>query len=398
MQGYLQGYKIATIEKVEAQKANALELIGNKGEEYQLVLERCRIKEVARQEEERHPIHTEECPICMEPVRVDIIDGVARLLCCGKFTCEPCYKLDKLTKCPLCRADFPTSDEDFIAAITALTDNGVAWALHMMGAMVEHGHYSHKVDKQQALVWYRRAAEQGVSWSMDRLVEYPVGEDINNGITLSVSEWTRWLKAAAAKGVANAQLILGTMYYEGEDGVAKNMVEAVRLLTLLLAKDPHFKNPRTCWVCYYIGQNFKGGSGGLDMSLERAKFYFTKALPQLADISSGAIQLFLAETLLKLSKRTYFDRITVPGHNCIPKVRNLLRIAQENGHSEAAVTIRDLESQQRDYCSACQRGAEDLIIEKLKRCTRCKAVWYCGRECQLKDWKLGHKVDCCKSI
>ena len=28
-----------------------------------------------------------------------------------------------------------------------------------------------------------------------------------------------------------------------------------------------------------------------------------------------------------------------------------------------------------------------------QRCSRCKNVWYCSRECQLKQWK-GHKALC----
>jgi hypothetical protein len=27
-------------------------------------------------------------------------------------------------------------------------------------------------------------------------------------------------------------------------------------------------------------------------------------------------------------------------------------------------------------------------------CSRCKAVRYCGAECQKKDWKLSHKQKC----
>ena len=30
----------------------------------------------------------------------------------------------------------------------------------------------------------------------------------------------------------------------------------------------------------------------------------------------------------------------------------------------------------------------------LVRCGRCKAVWYCGKQCQTASWKAGHKADC----
>ncbi|XP_050417074.2 uncharacterized protein LOC126830702 [Patella vulgata] len=39
-------------------------------------------------------------------------------------------------------------------------------------------------------------------------------------------------------------------------------------------------------------------------------------------------------------------------------------------------------------CRNCQ-----LIFDKMKRCVRCKSVYYCSRECQVKDW-VNHKDKC----
>lgn len=38
-------------------------------------------------------------------------------------------------------------------------------------------------------------------------------------------------------------------------------------------------------------------------------------------------------------------------------------------------------------CAACYKPAT-------LRCARCKAVWYCSKECQTRDWKLGHRALC----
>jgi hypothetical protein len=48
-------------------------------------------------------------------------------------------------------------------------------------------------------------------------------------------------------------------------------------------------------------------------------------------------------------------------------------------------------------CSYC--NSEDRPKTDLKRCSQCKAVHYCSKDCQVKDWKAGHKKDCalCKS-
>lgn len=43
------------------------------------------------------------------------------------------------------------------------------------------------------------------------------------------------------------------------------------------------------------------------------------------------------------------------------------------------------------YCGKCSRLEQKS--EKFKKCARCKSTYYCGRECQKKDWKR-HKKSC----
>ena len=44
-------------------------------------------------------------------------------------------------------------------------------------------------------------------------------------------------------------------------------------------------------------------------------------------------------------------------------------------------------------CHVCKKSEKD-IGKKLKNCARCKSAQYCSRECQVKDWKSGHKKLC----
>lgn len=41
-------------------------------------------------------------------------------------------------------------------------------------------------------------------------------------------------------------------------------------------------------------------------------------------------------------------------------------------------------------CAACDKSG---AVVKLRSCTRCKKVWYCGKDCQASDWRR-HKKDC----
>jgi len=47
---------------------------------------------------------------------------------------------------------------------------------------------------------------------------------------------------------------------------------------------------------------------------------------------------------------------------------------------------------QRHACQSC--GVAESELGEFKRCGRCKSVYYCGRKCQVQDWKAGHKQKC----
>jgi hypothetical protein len=73
----------------------------------------------------------------------------------------------------------------------------------------------------------------------------------------------------------------------------------------------------------------------------------------------------------------------------------LERLAKLQDPSKA--TLHELmapmhEPPQPPTCSVC--GKFPRPGEKIKRCSACKSVLYCGRECQEADWKAGHKDKC----
>lgn len=46
-------------------------------------------------------------------------------------------------------------------------------------------------------------------------------------------------------------------------------------------------------------------------------------------------------------------------------------------------------------CDGCGRTREELGVTHLRSCSRCKKAYYCGAECQRKQWKVGgHKQHC----
>jgi predicted Zn-ribbon and HTH transcriptional regulator len=45
-------------------------------------------------------------------------------------------------------------------------------------------------------------------------------------------------------------------------------------------------------------------------------------------------------------------------------------------------------------CNYCKKDGYE--VKNLKRCGRCKSVFYCNSDCQKKDWDK-HKLDCKKN-
>ena len=44
----------------------------------------------------------------------------------------------------------------------------------------------------------------------------------------------------------------------------------------------------------------------------------------------------------------------------------------------------------------CENCEEVIPVKTAMQCSGCKMVYYCGKKCQKKDWKVKHKNICCK--
>jgi uncharacterized protein len=83
-------------------------------------------------------------------------------------------------------------------------------------------------DAQQAVYWYRLAAEQGIAPAQYQLgLRYANGD----GVTRDYVEAAKWYRRAAEQGVAFAQFNLGVRYVNGQ-GVARDPVQAYRWFSI----------------------------------------------------------------------------------------------------------------------------------------------------------------------
>ena len=86
-------------------------------------------------------------------------------------------------------------------------------AMYSLGLMYAQGN-GVRQDANEAIKWFRRAADQGNAGA-----QYILGAEMNRKtITPDASEARRWLRRAADQGEAHAQLELGVMYANGQGG------------------------------------------------------------------------------------------------------------------------------------------------------------------------------------
>lgn len=93
---------------------------------------------------------------------------------------------------------------------------------YLMGVMYEYGH-GVEADIQEALRWYRSAADQGLAQAQNSLgFMYSLGL----GVKRDAGQAAHWLECAAEQGHSGAQTNLGILYASGR-GVEKDEEEAL---------------------------------------------------------------------------------------------------------------------------------------------------------------------------
>jgi TPR repeat protein len=142
-------------------------------------------------------------------------------------------------------------------------------------------------------------------------------------------------------------------------------------------------------VCRMLGYAYLEGTG-CNQSFVRAKYYLEGAMKK--GKVDGDVYYLLATTMIKLADKQ-FKGFDIAGYSSTPVIFHLMRQAAQLGCSYAKVMLLDMEKDHKSCCVYCHLE-ESKCSHKLKACSRCKAIWYCGENCQQEHWKLGHKIDC----
>jgi TPR repeat protein len=194
---------------------------------------------------------------------------------------------------------------------------------------------------------WRNAADQGHAGAQCNL---GVLYDEGHGVKQDKGEAVRLFRKAAKQGFAMAQYNLGAMYSQGQ-GVKQDYREAARLYWKA-ADQGHAAAQYNLGVLYYNGQGVKQDMGEALQWLRKAAAQGYAAAPDA---------VLLVEEKLRKQRQATLASQSSSSHTCAN-----CGVAEAAGRSVA-----------------------------LKPCSRCKAVVYCGKECQMQHWKAGgHKAVC----
>lgn len=361
-------------------------------EREELELELERIKIVQSEHNELHPpTNTEECPICLESIQMGNADALIYFPCCGNGYCKKCdednYKdvsktgeyrgkdPRKIATCPMCRTKLTHTDAEQNKQIEKLAKKGLAWAQNSMGKFYYRGIHGKNENSGMAFKWFKLASDQGYPPSMSWLGDmYKRGDGVAKNLSKAKSLWVE----ASKLGNSVASVRLAELNdFSGE--------EAVYYATLSYSQDN--SSPAAAHV---LGKVFYYGQDGLEKSLIRARHYFEVA----ANGGEEAAYSFLAYTLVQLSQAQYNTLFGIPGHCNVPRAMYWLRkVTDKRFVKEANMVMMQLESTGKKSCAHCHKKA-DSATGALKQCSKCKAMWYCSKECQVEAWKMGHRGDC----
>jgi hypothetical protein len=163
----------------------------------------------------------EECPICMRVLPYH--ESLQRYtICCGKTVCGGCNyqhqaKCPDTSTCPFCRTPIPKSDEEVLAQLQKKADLKNANALRNLAINYGFGKRM-QVDQAKCIALYRESAGLGFPPSQHQLAVFYATGDM--GLKQNKEEALKYFKRAAEGGHLISRYNLGCEEDENGDDVA----------------------------------------------------------------------------------------------------------------------------------------------------------------------------------
>ena len=266
--------------------------------------------------------------------------------------------------------------------LTVLAERGVPWAQTNVGEGMIRGNKGFKKQEKAGLKWIKKAAAQNYPSAL-----YYLSGLYRDGLTSvqdkSQEKANELLMKSANLGYALANSELARWYLAGKNGFEKNQEETIFRATVAHALDASYK-----LAAMILGSCLKPEQAR--ESPPYLECYYMNIAAN--DDKDGMACYSYSQALAELSKHLHKSQDPIPGFSVVPAAFFWLRRSRDMGHNDARGGVKKLESFGQSHCDNCSK--EVKTGEKFKQCSKCKAQWYCSKECQVEAWKAGHKKDC----
>ena len=377
----------------DARRAPHQKKLGQLEFDYHISVEKKRLAHAMSKFEELHgALYSEPCLICLDDVHVHAAESLTKaFICCGGFICKLCWRHMKesgvgLDKCPLCRESIlidNTTKAETVAKLTALAERGVAWAQADVGTRMVHGVGRFKKQEKSGLEWLNKAAAQNHSPAFYSLSTLYGDRVMSSVLRKSEEKANELLMKSANLGYATANALLAQSFFYGSHGFDRDQEEAYFRASVAFALDDSAGQ-----AAEVLGRLHCGEKNMPESSPYLACYYLNIAANSASDDGSDCLNY--SQALFNLS--THIGAYRVPGFNVVPAAFFWRRKSLDMGYDNAREQLKKWESFWQSYCANCKRKAQ--ADDKFKQCSKCKAQWYCSKECQVEAWRAGHKKDC----
>ncbi|EJK68628.1 hypothetical protein THAOC_10172, partial [Thalassiosira oceanica] len=353
---------------------------------YQFLVEKERLARVLLKFQELYgDIYSEPCLICLDDIHVHASSAnfVERFLCCGGFICKSCSRDLResgvgLDRCPLCREsldDKTAAEKTATLKLMALAKRGVIWAQSHVGRCMIYGVGGFEKQVQTGVEWVNKAAAQNYPPALYELSKiYRSG--IASELEKSEEKANELLLESANLGYSFANTALAKVCFDTDQD------EAYFRASVAFALDN--TNEQAAFIL-----------GGLhyDKEVPEPSLYLACYFRNIAACgdTDGAACYYFGESLLHLDNHLYGENAT-NGFNVWPAAFFWMRKSRDLGFNDARELLKQWETIEQDTCGNC--GKEVQSDMKYKQCSKCRAQWYCSKECQIEAWRAGHKKDC----
>jgi TPR repeat protein len=282
------------------------------------------------------------------------------------------------SKCPMCRSKLPRTEEDSFRCVENNVRNHEdwAWAHRLLGCYYGQG-FGCLPDPKQAFIHFEKAANMGDILEMETLKgSYGLANCYmeGTGVEKSQAKAIHWYKQGANAGFALSEYSLGRIYHSQE-----KFSDAFRYFELS-ANQAYDESQSFLADCYERGV-------GVQPSNQKSMFWNKEA----ANNGNMVGMANYAVNLMQITKMQNSGEGDLVGKSIIPEVLYWARKSKAAGFEEAETLIRLIETHVSRVCAHCK---SILPLSEPLKCARCKAAYYCGKNCQLQHWKRGHQWDC----